>query len=460
MSPPRLPRALLRAAALLGVLMLMFPLTTLGRSLETSPGLPGSVGTTKTFTQETDVAIPSSGTVLSTLAVSGLGAYLWDVDVITEITHTWSADLEIVLTAPNGRSTTITSNNGSSNDNVYNGTLWDDQALTPITDWAFANGVAATPVVPEGTLARMRGVNPNGTWTLTIIDEVGGDSGNLGRWALRITSFSSEPFSTLTQVIDGTDTPIPDNASVTRTMVVSGATQGITDVDLHTAITHTSNTDLDITLTSPQGTTAVITTDNASSHDNVFNGTLWNDQNSNRVTDYVFTNGVTAAVLQPEGALAAFDGEDPNGTWRLRITDDTALDTGTLDSWQLSIKTGAVLTCDGKQATKVRFSSGTVNGTSGNDVIAVRNGTFTINGKGGDDTICAAGGADTISGGDGDDRIFGGKNGDTINGNDGTDQLYGEGGVDTLVGGAGGSDLCVGGTGSDSLASSCETKRQ
>ena len=455
-------RAAGRVAALMGVLLLLAPSLALGAGdfSASSPSLPGSTPTKKVFSSGTDVAIPDLSTVEGTIAVSGMGAYLWDVDVYTEIAHTWVADLDVRLVAPNGRTMALTTNSGGSADNLFNGTWWDDQATETVTRMSFTNGVAEANLVPEGALGRMRGVNPNGTWKLRISDENAGDPGTLGLWRIRITTFSSEPFASGTQHGLVGPVPIVDQATTTSGIMVSGHTQSIFDVDLTTQITHTWNGDLYITLTSPEGTSVLVTAYRGGSNDNVFANTRWGDQVNAPVTDHTFVNMVSPSPLNPEGAMSAFNGEDPNGTWTLSISDANAGDVGTLNGWSLSIQTGSVLTCDGKQATKVRFSSGTVTGTSGSDVIAVRNGTFTINGKGGDDTICGAGGADTISGGAGDDRIFGGKGGDTINGNDGADYIYGQAGSDSLAGGPGGSDLCVGGTGSDSLASNCETKRQ
>ncbi|OWY25213.1 T9SS C-terminal target domain-containing protein [Sphingobacteriales bacterium UPWRP_1] len=123
---------------------------------------------------------------------------------------------------------------------------------------------------------------------------------------------------------------------------------------MSTFITHTFNSDLDITLTSPAGTVVTITTDNGSSFDNVFNGTLWDDDAdpgnpapfaaataaaNNVVTDRLYSNLVTATPLVPEEALSAFYGENPNGTWTLTIDDDLGGDTGTLNSWSLQVTT-------------------------------------------------------------------------------------------------------------------------
>src|SRR5262245_22158029 len=149
------------------------------------PAPAGCQPTTATFTNTTPVDIPDGpgGVVTSTLTVSGAGAYLWDVDLSTTITHTFSGDLEIVLTAPSGMPTTITTRNCDNNDDVFNGTLWDDQAAVPVTDYPF-DGVAAAAVQPEGKLARFIGLNPNGVWTLTVVDMAGGDTGTLRGWSL------------------------------------------------------------------------------------------------------------------------------------------------------------------------------------------------------------------------------------------------------------------------------------
>ena len=76
---------------------------------------------------------------------------------------------------------------------------------------------------------------------------------------------------------NSTTTPIPDVGTVTSTIVVSGASSFLFDLDVQTFLTHTFSADLDVTLTSPHGTVIKLTTDNGTSFDNVFNGTVWND---------------------------------------------------------------------------------------------------------------------------------------------------------------------------------------
>ena len=65
-------------------------------------------------------------------------------------------------------------------------------------------------------------------------------------------------------LLTATPTAIPTGpAVVTSTIEVAGAAAYLTDLDLITNLTHTFPGDLDITLQSPAGTVATITTDTA-----------------------------------------------------------------------------------------------------------------------------------------------------------------------------------------------------
>jgi hypothetical protein len=60
--------------------------------------------------------------------VSGLGTYLIDVDVTTFLQHASSQDLDVTITSPSGTVVTLTTDNGGTNANVFNGTTWNDKA--------------------------------------------------------------------------------------------------------------------------------------------------------------------------------------------------------------------------------------------------------------------------------------------------------------------------------------------
>jgi subtilisin-like proprotein convertase family protein len=350
-----------------------------GKQIDTNPNVVGVVptlpggctGTTSSFTQSTPVAIPTGPAVVtSTLVVSGAGPYLWDLDLTTFITHTFAADLDITITSPAGTVVTLTTDNGAGNDNVFNGTLWDDQAnpggQVPyttnngmVTDHAYVNLTLASPLTPEEPLGLFSGDDPNGTWTLTISDDLAGDGGSLDSWTLNTTTFPSAPILATNSYSQNTPVAIPTGpAVVTSTISVAGAPVGVSKVTLTTFITHTFAADLDITLTAPSGKIVTLTTDNGAGNDNVFNGTLWDDQanpggqvpyttNNGMVTDHAYVNLTLASPLTPEEPLGLFSGDDPNGTWTLTISDDLAGDGGSLDSWTLNITTATCQSCLG-----------------------------------------------------------------------------------------------------------------
>jgi subtilisin-like proprotein convertase family protein len=301
-----------------------------------------------TFTNSTALAIPDNSTRTTTIVVSGAPNVIMDLDVVTFLTHTWNADMDIILTSPAGTAVSLTTDNGGSNDNVFNGTVWTDNAGATnspgaITEVTFANGVVETPLAPEEGLAAFNGENPNGTWTLTLIDQATGDPGNLSQWSLVI--LARPALTTATGTYASTSaTTVPSNATVTNSITVSGAGSQIVDVNILTNLTHTWNNDVRITLTSPAGTVITMTSFQGGSNDNIFNGTIWDDRAGSTnapgaITDATFANNVVETPICPREPLGAFNGENPNGTWTISIQDNATGDEGNLSSWSLTILT-------------------------------------------------------------------------------------------------------------------------
>jgi subtilisin-like proprotein convertase family protein len=337
------------------------PLVEVPVELTVTSGSGGGT-VTQVFTNTTPVAIPTGpGVVTSTIVVAGANSYLYDLNMTTFIQHTFAADMDITIMSPAGTVVTLSSDNGTGNDNVFNGTVWDDSANPAgqvpyttnnglVTDHVYVNLTLASPLVPEETFGAFIGENPNGTWVITISDDLAGDGGSLDSWSLEITSgaapsTSSQSFSNITP------TPIPTGPAVASAVItVTGMTGSILDLNLTTFIQHTFAADMDITLMSPAGTVVTLSSDNGTSNDNVFNGTVWDDSadpdgqvpyttNNGMVTDNAYVNLTLASPLTPEESMAAFNGEDPNGVWTITISDDLAGDGGSLDSWTLDITT-------------------------------------------------------------------------------------------------------------------------
>jgi subtilisin-like proprotein convertase family protein len=138
--------------------------------------------------QATAVALNDNALTTSTLAVpaSDSGSQICGLTVTTDITHTYSADLDITLTSPAGTIVTLTTDNGGVSDDVFAGTIWSDKAGELVTQTLFVDGVAAEALVPEEGLAAFNGEAYAGTWTLTVSDDEEGDLGTLNDWSISI----------------------------------------------------------------------------------------------------------------------------------------------------------------------------------------------------------------------------------------------------------------------------------
>ena len=110
---------------------------------------------------------------------------------------------------------------------------------------------------------------------------------------------------------------IPDNSATGVTSAIAvpvGLT--VSSVSVGCNVTHTYKGDLVITLTGPDGTSAIL-------HNRTGGGT------DNVITTY-------AIATAPAQSLAVFNGKNTAGTWSLKAQDLAAVDVGTLNSWTIS----------------------------------------------------------------------------------------------------------------------------
>ena len=345
----------------LGFILTNFPLLTHAQEI---PPVPANVisnhYTTTNFS--TPAAILFQTTNLS-VQVSNVLGKVWDVNLRTAITHSFPVDIDMFLTSPQGTQVHLTSSsagngNGGGADDVFNGTWWDDQASTNVSDATYVNLVLQPFLQPEDAMSAFDGENPNGTWTLTITDTFIFDDGLLNSAQLDIATYIGQATCVTKSYTNSILTPIPDNGSINPIINVVGLPYRISQVKIFTKITHTSSADLDIILTSPAGTMTTLTTDRGGVNDNIFNGTLWFDDAFISVSSItnVFMDNVVETELVPEGALGTFKGENPNGNWTLMVADDTAnAEVGSLTNWYIEITTcsGGVNDVDGDGFTDI-----------------------------------------------------------------------------------------------------------
>lgn len=131
------------------------------------------------------VPIPEGQTITSFLTVNSPVTSIVDLNVLNlNIAHVWIADLTVKLKSPQGTEVTLLQSIcGDQDDILIN---FDDESTADY-------GTFPCPPTNNGTykplasLSAFDGENPNGTWTLTVID-VYEDAGILNAWSIRFPS--------------------------------------------------------------------------------------------------------------------------------------------------------------------------------------------------------------------------------------------------------------------------------
>jgi len=133
---------------------------------------------------DTPLAIPDNtpAGVASTVVATSLYDVI-DVNVLVNITHTYTGDLDLFLIGPDGTSVELSSDNGSSGNNFTN-TLFDDDAATSVT-----SGTApfTGSYQPEQPLSVLNGLPASGSWVFKAVDDAGIDTGTIDSWQLQLT---------------------------------------------------------------------------------------------------------------------------------------------------------------------------------------------------------------------------------------------------------------------------------
>lgn len=190
---------------------------------------------TSTFSNPTPITIPAAGTsgpaspYPSTINVSQQVGTVNDVNLtLRNFSHAFPDDVDILLVGPTGANAIVMSDvGGAIPANNITLTL-DDQAANSLPDGGpLASGTfkptnigagdtfPAPAPAPSGAVAlsTFNGANPNGNWSLYVVDDISGDVGSIANgWSLEISTQPPAPCT-----IGGTDgddvlvgTPGPD----------------------------------------------------------------------------------------------------------------------------------------------------------------------------------------------------------------------------------------------------------
>jgi subtilisin-like proprotein convertase family protein len=165
----------------------------------------GILDTTTTRTSTTPITIPALGTATpypGTLAVSGLPNFARVRSVtLTGMSHTFPADVDILLQSPNGTNVILMSDvGGGTAINNVNYTFQDGfpalgAGANPTGTYSPTNAAGpdnfpapgpgnVTIVNPTIASFNTSALTPNGTWNLFAIDDLGGDQGSITSWSI------------------------------------------------------------------------------------------------------------------------------------------------------------------------------------------------------------------------------------------------------------------------------------
>ena len=229
-------------------------------------------------TNGANVTIPDLSTVESLITISGCTGNASSTSTVeVHIQHTYIGDLVVTLVAPDGTGYVLHNRAGGSTDNINQ--TYTVNLLTEIA---------------------------NGTWRLRVQDAAAIDTGVIDSWTLNLRPAGSPTCSSS----NPSDVAIPDLSTVESPITISGCSgnaSSASTVEVH--IVHTYQGDLVVTLVAPDGTGYVLHNRTGGSADNI---------------DQTYTVNLSTEIA--------------NGTWRLRVQDAAAIDTGFINSWTLTLR--------------------------------------------------------------------------------------------------------------------------
>ncbi len=126
---------------------------------------------------------------------------------------------------------------------------------------------------------------------------------------------------------------IPGKGTFTSTLTASNLPGLIDDVTVNLSLNYSYDGELTVTLISPAGTQIQLFNGIGGSGHNYTSTTL-DDQAGIPIT---LTTAPYTGTFRPMGGLTQLNGEQPNGTWSLKVNSQYGIGTGTLNSWSLHI---------------------------------------------------------------------------------------------------------------------------
>lgn len=182
----------------------------------------------QTFSNSTTITVPNSDVLQGPatpypagVEVLGVGPTLVSISVtLTNFTHAYPADVDVLLIAPNGQNVLLMSDVGSffpvaglnftftnsAGASMPSGSMLMSGTFAPTNFDPVGNVDGFPPPAPAvgpygSSFAPLLGTNPNGQWQLFVVDDVAGNNGQFaGGWSITVTT-SGPPMLALTSAV-------------------------------------------------------------------------------------------------------------------------------------------------------------------------------------------------------------------------------------------------------------------
>lgn len=173
----------------------------------------------QTFSNPTAIAIPGMGVLQgpaspypSSISISGVGAQLTAISVtLTGFSHFYAADVDVLLVGPQGQNVMLMSDVGSffpvtnlnftfnntAGTSMPNAAMLSSGTFAPTNFDPVGNVDGFPPPAPlvgpyGSSFTPFLGTDPNGTWTLYVLDDVAGNDGQFaGGWSINVTTMGT-----------------------------------------------------------------------------------------------------------------------------------------------------------------------------------------------------------------------------------------------------------------------------
>ena len=182
----------------------------------------------------------------STVNISGVGGTILKLTVtLTNVSHTFPDDFDILLVSPSGRKVILMSDAGGGfainnvnltfddsatsylpdSGQITSGVYRPSNYLNSPVDATSTNDVFSAPA-PSGpygsTLTDFVGENPNGNWQLYVMDDQSGNIGNIGGWSLSLVTVSTlAPSADVAVAVTASSASVTARSNVTYTITVT-----------------------------------------------------------------------------------------------------------------------------------------------------------------------------------------------------------------------------------------------